>query len=43
LGVTVLAALQGLATFVGSGFVPPEQSQAMVRDVVETLMRGLAR
>ncbi|NYI76389.1 TetR/AcrR family transcriptional regulator [Nocardioides panzhihuensis] len=43
IGVTVLAALQGLATFVGSGFVTPEQSQGMVRDVVETLMRGLAR
>ena len=43
IGVTVLAALQGLATFVGSGFVLPDQSREMVRDVVETLMRGLAR
>jgi len=43
IGVTVLAAIQGLATFVGSGFVTPEQSQRMLEDVVATLMRGLAR
>ncbi|MFC6010326.1 TetR/AcrR family transcriptional regulator [Nocardia lasii] len=41
LGVTALAALQGLATFIGSGYVVDYDSRALLDDLVHHLTLGL--
>ncbi|MFJ4652008.1 TetR/AcrR family transcriptional regulator [Nocardia sp. NPDC088792] len=39
--LSAMAALQGLATFVGSGFVPPEEADVLFEETVRHLLDGL--